>query len=766
MVSASLERDCQSVPAIAVTWPASTSASTSAAAPVLAHPVPAPLPSPVLRSPVRNGAALQQHLAIPGLAAPASLSPFLVSSGSLECTLCDKRFAKPDQLRLHMDIHVYQEGAARKKPHACPVCAAAHPSKAALLKHIQAAHPGEPLPTHDAAHPPAPLPAKDDADDRTTHRRTNPRPFKCTDCDTAFRGQGFLQKHLRSKLHVMKLECTGKLPFGTYALFEAANFNLAEIDTTDCEAALNSMRRHAALLQPGFTAQPDSYEPAPPPSPTPPPPSTSSTPEVKPVNAAASLLCTETAPPPSPPPAPVAGFEETQRRQSELPATPSKLLAAPEPESSLVKGAGAGSTPEAGSSGNNAKCVIADVWVPPKEDDVQHPPPQPPVVPVKPVKARSAEEATACPSDDSSSSHHSFRDEAGPGPAPTVAPTAPAGTAEKVPAADKPPTPKVHVCHFCKLQTGSGTELEVHLHADHIAMKDGNDFRCPRPNCDKIYPNRDSLRHHIVAHYLGGGTAGQSLYSSSSSGSSSTLAGAQGAADRVDGDVSRETMAALQRKLGAGGAPGPVSSAPPPAGTVGNQSPGTPEESQTSIAALTGGRKKMKTHLVALNSIPEAIAPPVAAASPLSEAASEETSSPSPHHHHGLLAGAAKKRRSLEAAEAKTAQSLLGSRRCASALDNGAGPSALHALGSVTPSYSLPAVPAHISQQAPLSWFGNGLLNAPFALLNRQHLGTTLFYASLLEDRGKTGCVEAIRRARRSRRLGARGSSARSARRP
>lgn len=47
--------------------------------------------------------------------------------------------------------------------------------------------------------------------------------------------------------------------------------------------------------------------------------------------------------------------------------------------------------------------------------------------------------------------------------------------------------------------------FQVHLHADHVVLRDGKDFRCPKKHCDKVYPNRENLRLHIAAHYHGGG---------------------------------------------------------------------------------------------------------------------------------------------------------------------------------------------------------------------------------------------------------------------
>lgn len=76
----------------------------------------------------------------------------------------------------------------------------------------------------------------------------NPRPFKCKDCKIAFRIHGHLAKHLRSKMHVLKLECLQKLPFGTYAEMERSGFNLTDIDTSDCDNSLTSLRQLAKKL--------------------------------------------------------------------------------------------------------------------------------------------------------------------------------------------------------------------------------------------------------------------------------------------------------------------------------------------------------------------------------------------------------------------------------------------------------------------------------------------------------------------------------------
>ncbi|KAF5269848.1 hypothetical protein FQR65_LT05894 [Abscondita terminalis] len=70
----------------------------------------------------------------------------------------------------------------------------------------------------------------------------------CTICSKSFskpsqlRIHGHLAKHLRSKLHIMKLECLAKIPFGLYAELERANSLLTEINTTDGDQCLESLK--------------------------------------------------------------------------------------------------------------------------------------------------------------------------------------------------------------------------------------------------------------------------------------------------------------------------------------------------------------------------------------------------------------------------------------------------------------------------------------------------------------------------------------------
>ena len=54
--------------------------------------------------------------------------------------------------------------------------------------------------------------------------------------------------NIRSKMHIMKLECSGQLPIGMFAEMERLGTNLNEIDTSDCENSLESLKIIATRL--------------------------------------------------------------------------------------------------------------------------------------------------------------------------------------------------------------------------------------------------------------------------------------------------------------------------------------------------------------------------------------------------------------------------------------------------------------------------------------------------------------------------------------
>ncbi|GLV39695.1 schnurri [Carabus blaptoides fortunei] len=143
---------------------------------------------------------------------------------SKSCSICSKNFSKPSQLRLHMNIHYLE------RPFRCETCSVSFRTKGHLQKHERSASHHNKLSSSPAL------------------SSSEPRPFKCTDCNIAFRIHGHLAKHLRSKMHIMKLECLAKIPFGLYAELERANSLLTEINTTDGDLCLESLKILARKL--------------------------------------------------------------------------------------------------------------------------------------------------------------------------------------------------------------------------------------------------------------------------------------------------------------------------------------------------------------------------------------------------------------------------------------------------------------------------------------------------------------------------------------
>lgn len=142
--------------------------------------------------------------------------------GPVRCTLCSASFPKSSLLKMHMNIHYMNP---ERKFH-CDSCSKSFRTQNRLQKHTCF-----------------------ETKVISKANNKNPRPFKCSDCNIAFRGHGFLAKHLRSKTHIQNLENLQKIPTGTYAMMEKAQINLTDIDTTDCDSSLESLKILAIKLK-------------------------------------------------------------------------------------------------------------------------------------------------------------------------------------------------------------------------------------------------------------------------------------------------------------------------------------------------------------------------------------------------------------------------------------------------------------------------------------------------------------------------------------
>lgn len=150
--------------------------------------------------------------------------------GPSRCSLCPASFPKSHQLVLHMNIHYMNP----ERKFRCNSCGIPFQTQGRLQKHMRSE-------THSSK--------VNIVETQGNSTSKNPRPFECADCSRAFRIHGHLAKHLRSKTHVQRLENLQKLPFGTYQMIEEARINLTDIDTTDCDNSLASLKALAEKLK-------------------------------------------------------------------------------------------------------------------------------------------------------------------------------------------------------------------------------------------------------------------------------------------------------------------------------------------------------------------------------------------------------------------------------------------------------------------------------------------------------------------------------------
>lgn len=130
--------------------------------------------------------------------------------GKYACEICMKKFQEHQQLLLHRKSHFLD------MKYRCEKCKMRFNSVDALRSHVN---------TMCISQQPLVIPTS-----------TNPRPFKCEDCDIAFRIKGHLAKHLRSRAHVQKWEHLGKIPHGTFQKLEHI---IGTLEASDTGAFLN-----------------------------------------------------------------------------------------------------------------------------------------------------------------------------------------------------------------------------------------------------------------------------------------------------------------------------------------------------------------------------------------------------------------------------------------------------------------------------------------------------------------------------------------------
>ncbi|KRZ88287.1 Zinc finger protein 40 [Trichinella sp. T8] len=467
----------------------------------------------------------------------------MTAEGRLECPICGKRFNKYSLLRLHENVHAFEQ-SNRKGRHdlKCPECHCSFRSRSLLHKHMLNAHPFDgdhqtveltdrrnhcSLNGHyddGGAKRPAAAESPDGAQWSSTPKRhaavnasaSNPRPFQCADCDSAFRIHGHLAKHLRSKLHIMKLESVGKLPVGTFAKIEELGVHsFHDMDTSSSENALRSLLRILAKSttadgnqnqqqqqqQQQLNTKADTTK------------CRLGTEEATPVgevtNSGAvgvassitaetgdddgndgdeTLIDVEALPPPPPQPS-------TEKRSKVASPNP------PEPVGSMKLARELPSQPGAGRS------VVAGLWVPPTSDQLisaaascrlpAHVATAPVPVDTTVASLFFSSSSTSCSSSSSSACSSTFNDHA-------VVDSAAGKSLDNVHAVNSEAERGEIFCDWCQVCFPSVVDLEVHMHTDHILMRDGRDYRCTLANCDKIYPNMDCLRQHVKLHFVAG----------------------------------------------------------------------------------------------------------------------------------------------------------------------------------------------------------------------------------------------------------------------
>uniref|UniRef100_A0A158Q711 C2H2-type domain-containing protein n=1 Tax=Elaeophora elaphi TaxID=1147741 RepID=A0A158Q711_9BILA len=483
------------------------------------------------------------------------------------CDICKRVFRSSTEMTLHRKIHLIGPSNSRIRSYQCSECKYSARSRSALQRHMEERH-GivESLQAEQ----------QNDSDNEETNTNLssmNPRSFMCTDCNIGFRKHGILAKHLRSKTHVMKLESLRIIPEDSLSLItrKEGGVYLNEIDTTDCERARQSILGIISTLRDSnvlecreqmshlplsllHTSNNNNNN------------NNNNSHNNNSISYSSQQLKIQRSPIPST----SQSFVEHKRSLTgqQYTAKRSDVLAAKMPIEMTSRKCDL-TMSQRKVDELNGKSISANVWIPPKLDvnsiefqlfcAYSH---------LSLTSDRRSVDLTGRPavdssalSDNGSSVRSDEGNSEGAGRSESSTPTQRvlAGTAPS------PLLPTSTRCNLCEVIYESSFDLQVHLHADHVMLRDGKDFCCPKKQCDKVYPSRENLRQHIAAHYHGGATA--PLPDSRDEIESAIM---------VLSDAS-DTSVVLHRKL-TNSTPGQH------ANSVPNHSPNAPEESHTACS--------------------------------------------------------------------------------------------------------------------------------------------------------------------------------------
>uniref|UniRef100_A0A5S6Q3N8 C2H2-type domain-containing protein n=1 Tax=Trichuris muris TaxID=70415 RepID=A0A5S6Q3N8_TRIMR len=446
------------------------------------------------------------EISMPSEAAQRDIDRYIANSNNEAkpvCATCGKQFTKFALLRLHMSVHCLEQ-SSRRYEIKCPECSSSFRSRSLLKKHLACAH-SDLCPLSDeiaSGHEPQQTRSSGQLNDAFDPQEAsvsqkpacNPRPFVCTDCDVAFRIHGHLAKHLRSKLHIMKLESVGKLPIGTFARIEEAGVHFfQEIDTRSGE---NSLRSLLDLMERFVRTD---------------------MPEQKSDDAVDQMaeddladltdsdeLVIDVEGGCSPDDAGKSAISDNNSSTSAIGSKDSSSQLDRSRENVEIDSTSHLSQGDGLHNGDfnlgnvirlPGRSVVAGVWVPPTSDEFRD------SFVFGKCQSSDSLPVRTTPTTISNGVEADVAKQMNGGATLNVADFA--IDAKLIGSPTENQNASKNFCQWCDLTYPTWIELMVHRLSDHIVMKDGRDFRCPLANCDRVYPNRDCLRQHLVLHFLG-----------------------------------------------------------------------------------------------------------------------------------------------------------------------------------------------------------------------------------------------------------------------